>query len=243
MERGSRKDWRTLMDVSATLMMMAASAAVVWIAVYPTARPAPPVGDAQAHPARRPPPESIALGDAPVLGDREAPVVVIEYLDFECPTCAAFSRDVLPTVVERYIRPGQVQLAVRHLPSQSSHPNARKAAEAAECSRRQGRFWEMHEALFSRPPAPDDSKLIKLETVPGIEVRAFRACLAGEANRRIDADIAEARRLGITGTPTFLVGRLRDDARVALGRRRTGALSIERFVALVQEAARWPAPK
>ncbi len=89
--------------------------------------------------------QQITIGDAPVRGDKNAPVTIVEYSDFQCPYCQA----TLPTINQLLTDyRGKVKLAYKHLPL-SMHKNAQKAAEASECAREQGKFWEYHDLLFN----------------------------------------------------------------------------------------------
>lgn len=84
-----------------------------------------------------------------VLGSPHAPITVVEYGDFECPTCKQAAPSV-KLLLERF--EGKVRFAYRHFPLESIHPHALRAAEAAECAAAQGQFWAMHDLLFANQP-------------------------------------------------------------------------------------------
>ena len=241
MNQTRRPAWRSVFDVAASVMMIAASGAIVWIALLAPRPKSPAVDPVHGLATMGVPTEPITLDGAAIRGNRQAEVVVIEYFDFECPFCVDFARDTLPLVVKQYVNLGKVQLAFRQLPIQSRHPNALRAAQAAECSRRQGKFCEMQDSLFSAPLPQDASGLMRLARTLGLEMKTFQACLAGEADTQIKADVAEAQRLGVTGTPTFFFGKLRHDGRVAVLRRRSGNLGPQMFDRLVKEVVDWRA--
>lgn len=88
----------------------------------------------------------ITLGDAPVVGASNAKVTIVEYSDFQCPFCSQVE-PTLKQILSEY--EGKVKLAYKHFPLQSIHPHAQKTAEASECAKDQGKFWEFHQALFS----------------------------------------------------------------------------------------------
>ena len=90
----------------------------------------------------------VAKGQLPVLGKSDAKLTIIEFSDFQCPFCERFYLDTLPQLKKDYIDTGKVQLAFRHFPIASIHPNAKTAHEAAECANEQGKFWEYHDLLF-----------------------------------------------------------------------------------------------
>lgn len=92
-----------------------------------------------------PEPKNISVGNASVKGNGDAPVVIVEYSDFQCPYCErAFP--TVQQVLSAY--PGKVLFAYKHFPIASIHPHAQKTAEASECARDQGKFWEFHDKLF-----------------------------------------------------------------------------------------------
>jgi predicted DsbA family dithiol-disulfide isomerase len=99
----------------------------------------------------------------------------------------------------------------------------------------------MHDVLFSEPGRLAGGYDVEGARALGLEPRRFVACLAGEAVDRVRADIVEARRLGVKGTPTFFFGRLRADGRVVVARRHAGSLTIRTFDRLVREATMAPA--
>jgi protein-disulfide isomerase len=152
------------------------------------------------------------LGSAPVPapGDDDhlrgpigpdVPLVVL-YADFECPFCAA-----LHARLERPAGPA-VRLAFRHFPVRSSHPRAWPAACAAEAAARQGRFWEMHDALFADTARLEDPHLWERARDLGLELSEFDADRHGDAVReRVKRDFRSGVRAGVVTTPTaFLAG-------------------------------------
>ena len=126
--------------------------------------------------------------------------------------------------MERYA--GKVRLAYRDYPLENIHPLARRAAEAAQCARDGGKFWEYHDVLFAQSPklAPDDLKRYAREV--GLEAEKFDACLAGGTHKAaVQKDIDEATRLGINGTPAFFIN----------GRMLTGAQPVEAFARIIDD--------
>jgi protein-disulfide isomerase len=109
------------------------------------------------------------------------------------------------------------------------HELARRAHEAARCAGAAGRYWAYHDRLYAEQPAFERSRLIRYAADLGLDTGAFTRCLdGGEFAGAVDDDITQARRLGIRGTPTFLVN----------GRRLVGAHPIENFRAAVTDALR-----
>ena len=160
---------------------------------------------------------------------------MIQYSDFQCPYCATVAREGVPTLVDRYISSGKLQLIFRHLPLDRLHPLARQAAEASECAGDQGKFWEMHDALFTAAaPLQLDALGSHARTI-GLDVHRFKKCVTErETAQRVRHDSDEAARFQITSTPTFLLGMRQADGRVRVVRRAAGS-NIELLVKTIDE--------
>jgi protein-disulfide isomerase len=158
---------------------------------------------------------------------------LIEYSDFQCPFCARFARDIMPKLDEKYIKSGKVQLAFRHLPL-PMHPFAQKAAEAVECAARQGAFWGMHNRVFQQPEQLEEASLRQNARALMLNEEQFSTCLAGQAGEKVRRDAAGARKLLVTGTPTFFVGTRQADGRVKVVQRVSGAPALEQFEAVLE---------
>jgi protein-disulfide isomerase len=89
----------------------------------------------------------INIDEARTAGDKNAPVTMYEFSDFECPFCGSFYRDTYKQLTENYVKKGKLRIVFVDHPL-SFHPQAQKAAEAARCAQEQGKFWEMHDGLF-----------------------------------------------------------------------------------------------
>lgn len=164
---------------------------------------------------------------APFRGAESAPVTIVKFEDFHCPFC----RRVQATLKELLVRyDGKLKIIHKDFPLDTVHPQARVAHEAARCAGEQGKFWPYHDALFASGPksTPEDLQAIARET--GVDVPKFEECLAsGRTRAAIEADVAEGTRLGLTGTPSFLIN----------GRLLPGAQPMEKFVEIIdQELAR-----
>ena len=138
-----------------------------------------------------------------VRGKREAQVVLIEYADFACPYCARAHKAVTSLQHELGER---LTLVYRHLPLHALHPLAQPAAEAAEAAGAQGKFWEMHDALFDNQGALDNASLPALAASLELDAGRFRSEVEGGRHRaRVEADVRQAHALGARGTPTFFI--------------------------------------
>ncbi len=139
-------------------------------------------------------------------GSKTAVLTIVEYTDFQCPYCDRHTKSVLPEIQMNYIDTGKVRYVVRDFPL-PFHKNASKAAEAAHCAGDQGKYWEMHDMLFDNQQALAPDKLPEYAKAIGIDVGKFDACLASNSSKqRVDANLADARKVGINGTPSFVIG-------------------------------------
>lgn len=228
--------WRSVLDVASTVAVIVASLMLVWavlsnraernaqLALKPVANSDEPL-----------PAGPIALEGAARQGSPSASVAVIEYSDFECPFCVKFATTTYPEIFKQYVETGKVQFAFRHLPLEGRHPAAFRAAEAAECARRQGKFWAMHDALFAAPSALSVDSLFTTAQAAGVDVIQFRRCMDGEATAQVRGDIADARTYGIRGTPTFLFGKTGPGGSVTVVRRESGAIPSRAFAVFLDD--------
>jgi len=170
---------------------------------------------------------NIGIGGAPVMGLENAPIVIIEYSDFQCPFCAR-SVSTVERVLKKY--PGQVSWAFKHFPL-DFHQDAPLAHKAALSAREQGKFWEMHDLIFLRQSAIKREHLIQYAKEIDLDVDQFiRDMDSKKYTEEIDRDIKEGRTIGVRGTPTFFVN----------GHRLVGARSMGSFVAIIEKILQNP---
>jgi protein-disulfide isomerase len=138
------------------------------------------------------------------FGPDTAGIKMVVFADFECPGCAGFATVTYPDFEARYR--GQVSLVYRHWPL-TKHKLAYAAARAAECAGAQGRFKELHDTLYAQQQRIGMKSFRQFATEAGVkDLRSFDACTNSDAPvHEIDRDIAAARSIGGTGTPTVLV--------------------------------------
>ena len=165
-------------------------------------------------------PKSLLEGkQPPARGPAAAPVTIVEFTDFHCSHCRE-AEAVVRQVLSRYA----VRLVHRDLPIETIHPHAREAHEAARCAEAQRKFWPYRNLLFDGTPK-SGADLKTVARSAEMDVAAFDACVAsGKARSAVDADIADAKRLGVTTTPTFFVN----------GRELRGPATLDAFVAAIQ---------
>jgi len=138
----------------------------------------------------------------PFLGNPDAPIVIVEYSDFTCGYCGRFARDTLTPLIEEF--GDQVKLIYRDYPflSAMSYP----AAMAAECADDQGKFWELHDAIFANQSGLSQDALFILASDLGLDMDQFATCVDEETHRdEIVADAQSGSELGQLGTPAFFV--------------------------------------
>jgi protein-disulfide isomerase len=189
---------RGALDVAASLAMIAAGGAVLWATFGHGISSRPGKADVPI------PKESQPLQGGLYQGAAEAPVVLIEYSDFQCPYCGRFARETLPLIEKNYVATGRLAVVFRHLPIES-HPRANSAAAVAECARAQGKGWEMHDLMFAHQGQLEEADLFRYATELRLQDAPFRRCIA-EGPDAITHDSGAAKKLGVSVTPTFLVG-------------------------------------
>jgi protein-disulfide isomerase len=159
----------------------------------------------------------------PSIGDKKAPVTIVEFSDFQCPFCLR----VVPTLKKiRATYGDKVRIVWKDFPLTQIHAQAFKAGEAGHCAAEQGKFWEYHDQLFGNQQAlmPDDLK--KYATAIGMDGARFNSCLDTSKQAEVVRDsVAQGTRLGINSTPTVFVN----------GRRVSGAQPYEVFAAAIDE--------
>jgi protein-disulfide isomerase len=139
----------------------------------------------------------------PSRGPDDAPVTIVEFSDFQCPFCQR-AKPVLDEIATRH--PKDVRIVYRNLPLDSLHPRARASAEAAACAAEADKFWPYHDKLFANNRALGDEELRKYAAEVGLDAATFDACVKSHKHAAaIAADEQEAKKIGITGTPAFVV--------------------------------------
>lgn len=161
--------------------------------------------------------------DDPVLGNANAPVTLVEFSDFQCPFCARV-RPTLMRVRETY--GDRVRIVWKDFPLTSIHPQAFKAAEAGQCAREQGKFWEYHDRLFANQQALQPESLKKYAADTGLDAAAFSTCLdSAKYADRVTSQIGVGTGLGVGSTPSVFIN----------GRMLSGAQPYEAFAAIIDD--------
>lgn len=151
--------------------------------------------------------KELEIGDAPLKGDKNARVTIMEFSDYQCPFCRRHAVNTLPHIDKEYIATGKVRYIFRDFPLESIHKYAQKAAEAAHCAGEQGKYWEMHDKLFDNQKALSSENFTKYAKSIGLKTSSFKKCLdSGKFAETVNKNLTEGQQLGISGTPTLLLG-------------------------------------
>ncbi len=157
-------------------------------------------------------PEILSLEGSPYLGDLGAKVAIIEFGDYQCHFCGEFFREEAGKLRSEYIETGKLIYVFRDFPIDAIHADALAAAEAVRCAGEQGKYWQMHDELFSHQDALDAKDIAKYGEAVGLNVGELQQCLeTGRYRQKIARDVAEGKRDGVLGTPTFFLGQVRPD--------------------------------
>lgn len=151
----------------------------------------------------RPPRVHVGYDQSRLRGSAAAPVVIVEFSDFQCPYC----RTVAPTLkvlLTKYA--GRVSLAYRDFPLREIHPQAQQAAEAARCAGEQDKFWEYHDLLYADGAKLDAGSLAGQARSLGLDGPRFVSCLAsGKYRQAVEEDMEAGSKAGVEGTPAFFI--------------------------------------
>ena len=222
--------------MAASLSLVAAAAFSAWTFAGSMRRPERPT-----PPSRAPvevPKEPISLVDVATLGSAATDIVLLEFADFECSYCARFAGDILPEIASRYVSTGLMRIGFRHLPLSAIHSRAQRAAETAECARRQGRFWDMHARLFADMKSLRDDQLFAKARDLELEMSLFTGCMGGPAAVSVAEDSKLAEALGVASTPVFFLGQIQPDGRLRVRSTILGARPLADFVSAIEEVIR-----
>jgi protein-disulfide isomerase len=155
----------------------------------------------------------IAVGDAPLLGSKDAPLTIVEFTDYQCPFCQRFHQATFPELKKTYIDTGKARFYSRDLPL-DFHANAMRAAQAGRCAAEQGpaQFWKLRDVMAANPDRLEMADLIADATGLKMDVGVFKACVeSGKYKNAVQSDSLEAMRIGAEGTPSFVIGRSTPD--------------------------------
>jgi protein-disulfide isomerase len=158
------------------------------------------------------------------IGPPDAPAVLVEYGDYECPYCG----EAQPIVVAlQKSLPDSLLLVFRNFPLAEAHPHAENSALAAESAGAQGKFWEMHDTLYDHQDALDDDALVQYAGALGLDLQRFVQDMRDRRyENRMREDFRSGVRSGVNGTPTFFIN----------GRRYDGQRDLKSMLAAIKSA-------
>ncbi|MCL2932538.1 MAG: DsbA family protein [Trichodesmium sp. MAG_R03] len=143
------------------------------------------------------------IGDSPTFGSTDQKIVLFEFSDFQCPFCAKVQKNLKEFMDKHEDR---VTLVFKHLPLTRIHPQAIPAAKAAWAAQQQGRFWEYHDALFEQQDKLEEQLYIEVANNLGLDIDKFNSDRQSEeAIASIETDFKLAQKIGISGTPFFVM--------------------------------------
>jgi protein-disulfide isomerase len=168
----------------------------------------------------------VSIDDDESVGDENAPVTIVEFTDYECAFCFRYYEQIYPQIHQKYVETGKVRYVVRDFPIEF-HPQAQKAAEAAECAGEQGNYWEMHYMLFENQANLSIDNYKEWAREIGLDGARFDQCLdSGAMAEEIKIDVADGISYGVRGTPVFFIN----------GKMLSGAQPFAAFDAAIQRA-------
>lgn len=175
-------------------------------------------------------PVSIPVAGAPETGPANAPLTLVEFSDFQCPYCAAAVPQI-HAILKAY--PTQVKLIFKQFPLQT-HPQADLAAAAAVAAQRQGKFWQMHDALYDSQDDLSRKHIMALAQKAGLDMNKFEEDIdSTEIREKVVRDVQDGDKAGVEGTPTIFIN----------GQRYNGAINLQILKPLLDAALKQPAGK
>lgn len=151
---------------------------------------------------------NVLIGDKPRLGDTNAKIAIIEFSDFQCPYCGRHVKKTIPKLKSTYIDSGKVQYVMRDFPL-SIHRQAKSAAIAANCAGEQGKYWQVHDALFKKKTGFKRELYLSIAKDLHLDEGEYITCLDDpKSMKAVDNDVSYASSIGVTATPKFFIGKV-----------------------------------
>lgn len=171
----------------------------------------PDSGQAEAAkpPSEPPLPMAMTVTGSPYLGHDDAPVVLIEFTDYQCPFCRRHFEQTHPRLITEFVDTGKLKIVLKEFPLQKLHPLAPRAAMAAQCAGDQQQYWPMHDLLFQNQTGVSMADLEAYATSLKLDTPRFLTCMEqGRPAPQIRADFELGVSAGVRGTPFFYIGPL-----------------------------------
>jgi protein-disulfide isomerase len=166
-----------------------------------------------------------------MMGSANAPVTLVEFTDFQCPFCQSFHVNTFSELKKEFIDTGKVRFYSRDLPL-DFHKDAMRAAQAGRCASDQKKFWELRSVMAANPDKLDMASLLAAADKLKLDVAAFKSCVESDKYKNaVQTDLMDGLRLGIGGTPSFVIGKSTADG--VDGEVVEGALPVAAFSARI----------
>ncbi len=221
--------WATLLASLFVIMLVGLQLKERWLAQ-------PAHGAAPSNATERVTDLRVEIPREAVKGSEQAKVAFIEFSDFQCPFCGMHERETSPIIQKEFVDSGKVRYAFRNFPLTRIHPFAQNAGVAALCAAEQNKFWPMHDRLFNDQKMLDVPDLLRHAQDIHLNQYTFKECLDRGLSPALSLDIDEANRVGVTSTPTFLIGTVQPDGKILVLTKIHGAQPISVFRAALEEA-------
>ncbi len=158
--------------------------------------------------------QGVRIDDDPIKGDKNAPITIIEFSDYECPFCKRSNDQVISKIDEEYIKTGKVRLVFRDFPL-GFHKKAIPAAVAANCAGEQGKYWEVHDFLFQDKGNLSKEAVLNASDSLGLDKAKLQACMDDKSKEEeITKDMQEGQKYGVRGTPSYFIGKTTDNGEI-----------------------------
>lgn len=225
---------RSALDVFATIAMALAAIVIIWRASVgdrSAAKEPSAVEDLSGRVVR------VRIDAAKTIGDATAPLVLLEFADFECPFCGKYAQDTFPRIRDEYVKTGKLLYAFRGFPLERIHKFARAAALAGDCAARQGHFWDMHAFLYENQRFLSESVWLRSPAALALDEPTFEACLDNPDDIQLEKDILAATQLQVESTPTFFLGRSESSGAIRVLAKIRGARTFDVFKGEIERLA------
>ncbi|MEM7358135.1 MAG: thioredoxin domain-containing protein [Pseudomonadota bacterium] len=178
---------------------------------------------------------NVSIDQSPYVGNNEAEIAIIEFSDYQCPYCRRHFTQTFPEISRNYLEPGKVKYVMKQFPL-GFHAKARGASIAALCVEQEkpGEYWRAHESIFSGNTKLNQESYLEMASSLGIQSAKFQACMADpKIASLVDQDLREGEGVGVSGTPAFYIGKIKD-GKVVGGRLVSGARPYSTFENLLE---------
>lgn len=175
------------------------------------------------------------IGQRPIRGNKNTRVVMLEFTDFQCPFCKKYHTEVFPALDALYVSTGKIQYMQVDFPLRG-HPMAETAALAARCGIAEGKYFEMVDALFEMGTNFKDDDFNQAAAKFKLNPEQFRNCMQNKIHLdSVRSDVSNAEGINVSGTPTFLVGRVNSQGQV-VGKVIYGSQPLTTFKQYIESA-------